>query len=152
MEGPTLRTTLLRTVTIVAALAALSACGESSAPAGPTYGAPPSATTSAPTPTESTTEPAPEPKPEPAGTVVKITISGTTVSPSGKRVQADFDEPVILQIKSDRAGELHVHSTPEQMVEFKAGSTKAKLVFEQPGVVDVEEHETGKVIIQLQVS
>lgn len=151
MEGLTLRTALLRTVTTVVALAVLSACGESATPAAPSSPATASvpATTSPSMPESETPT---EPQPEPTGTVVKITISGTTISPSGKRVQADFDEPVILQIKSDRAGELHVHSTPERVVEFKAGSTKAKLVFEQPGVVDVEEHETGKVIVQLQVS
>jgi hypothetical protein len=152
MEGPDVRTALLRTITIATALAALAACGESETPAAPASPAASSPATSSPSTPQSESPTEPEPEPEPVGTVVKINISGTTVSPSGKRIEAPLDQPVILQIKSDRAGELHVHSTPEQVVVFKAGTTQDELVFEQPGVVDVEEHETGKVLVQLQVS
>ncbi|WP_231252727.1 hypothetical protein [Nocardioides furvisabuli] len=52
----------------------------------------------------------------------------------------------MIEIQSDRAGELHVHSTPEQYVEFDAGRTSAQLVIETPGSVEVEEHDTSAVV------
>ena len=47
--------------------------------------------------------------------------------------------------------ELHVHQA-EQYVEFEAGTGTYELVISAPGVVDVEEHETGQVVVQLEVS
>jgi hypothetical protein len=58
----------------------------------------------------------------------------------------------MLHITADRAGELHVHSTPEQELEFDEGESHVELTFDHPGVVEVEDHESGKVILQLQVS
>ena len=56
-----------------------------------------------------------------------------------------------LEITSDRAGELHVHSKPEQFVEFEAGTSDAQAGHQRPGVVDIEEHESGHVVVQLEV-
>lgn len=155
-EGLTLRTRLLPLATTLAAVVAVAGCSGGTAPSQPTYGgAPatsPSASPASPSETESEPTPEPEPEPEPVGTVIDISIKGGSVSPSGQRIKADLDEPVILKIRSDRAGEFHVHSTPEQVVAFKKGATTAKLRFEQAGVIDVEEHESGKVLVQLQVS
>ena len=41
---------------------------------------------------------------------------------------------------------------PAVDVEFPAGQSERKLTIEQPGVVEVEEHDSGKVLLQLQVS
>lgn len=116
-------------------------------------------TTSAPAPSETATTPAAsdtatvvEPPTEPAGTVVTITIEGGEISPNGKRIEVERDEAVTLDITSDRAGELHVHGKPEQYVEFEAGTSTHELTISAPGVVDVEDHETGIVIVQLEVS
>lgn len=109
-----------------------------------------------PSPSATADEPTDEPSkaeaPEPEGTVVDITINGDNVEPSGARVEAELGEPVVLQITSDREGELHVHSTPEQEVAFGEGTTEAELTIEQPGVVEVEDHHSGLVIVQLEVS
>jgi hypothetical protein len=70
----------------------------------------------------------------------------------GERVTAALGEPVTLNIDADTAGELHVHSTPEQEIEFARGVSTKMLTIDQPGVVDVEDHELEKVIVQLQVS
>ena len=86
------------------------------------------------------------------GTVVAITIEGDTITPGGERLEVARDEVVTLEITSDRAGELHVHSKPEQYVEFEAGTSTHELVISAPGVVDVEEHESGHVVVQLEVS
>ena len=88
---------------------------------------------------------------EPTGVVVDITFQGDTVDPNGERIDAKVGEPVTLNIDADAPGELHIHSTPEQQVAFKAGTSTHKVTFDQPGVVDVESHELDKVVIQVEV-
>ena len=100
-----------------------------------------------PTPVEEPPSPTEQP-----GTVVAITIEGDEITPGGERLEVARDEVVTLEITSDRAGELHVHSKPEQYVEFEAGTSTHELVISAPGVVDVEEHESGHVVVQLEVS
>jgi glucose/arabinose dehydrogenase len=96
--------------------------------------------------------PSPKPKPEePAGPVLKIVIEGGDVSPNSERIELPRGEPLMLEFRSDRAGELHVHAKPEQFVEFPAGSSTRELVIDIPGLVTVEEHETGDVVAQLAV-
>ena len=89
---------------------------------------------------------------KPAGTTIDITITADSVKPNGDRVKAKLGEPITLNIKAAQAGELHVHSTPEQELEFPAGTSTKKLKITQPGVIDVEDHDLGRVIVQLQVS
>jgi uncharacterized protein YcfL len=106
----------------------------------------PSQTSSA-SPSESPTDAA-----EDDGRSVEIEIEGDRITPNGERLKLGIGETITLEIRSDRAGELHVHSTPEQMLEFDKGRTTVELTIDQPGIVDVEEHESGVVILQLQVS
>jgi hypothetical protein len=103
-------------------------------------------TSETPTPVES-----PTPTEDPA-TVVTITIAGDKITPGGDRVEIERGETVTLEITTDRAGELHVHSKPEQYVEFEAGTSTHELTIGAPGIVDVEEHETGHVVVQLEVT
>jgi hypothetical protein len=108
--------------------------------------------TSSPTSTtsdEPTTEPTDEPTDE--GQVIEITIEGDTVDPNGTKVDVEANEPVILDITSDAPGEIHIHSTPEQEIEYDAGRSSHTLTFDRPGVVEVESHTLEKVIVQLQV-
>jgi hypothetical protein len=126
-------------------------CGDESEPATDD----PSTPTSSPAtpseePTRTPSEKGEEPGPE--GPVVDIAVEGDSISPNGERVEGKVGEPITLDIRSDRAGELHVHSTPEQTVDFESGTTTAKLTIDQPGVVEVEEHESGFVVLQLQIS
>lgn len=150
-RSPALRTRATTVSLLLAAGLTLSACGgDADTAAEPT----PSPTTASVTPSETASEEpeSEEPEPEPEGTIVVVTIDGDRIEPNGASIEADLDEPVVLAITSDRAGELHVHSTPEQFVEFRKGSHEYELTFEQPGVVEVEDHDTGFVIAQLQVS
>jgi hypothetical protein len=145
------------TVLAAAALAVslsgtLSSCGDDGAE--PSADNTPTASSS-PTPSETeSSSPTPSETPSPTeetGTVVVISIEGDRISPAGDRLEVDRGEVVTLDMTSDRAGELHVHSKPEQYVEFEAGSSTHELVIDVPGVVDVEDHETGHVIVQLEV-
>lgn len=83
---------------------------------------------------------------------VSIQIAGDSVSPSGEGVEVKVGQPVVFNIQSDKAGELHVHSTPEKHIEFDEGVSTITLTFDQPGVVDVEDHALDKLIVQLEVS
>ena len=86
------------------------------------------------------------------GTTVTITIKDGKVTPNGDRVKAKVGEPVTLKIDADTSGEIHVHSTPEQEIEFEKGTTTKKLTIDKPGIVDVEDHALEQVIVQLEVS
>jgi hypothetical protein len=60
--------------------------------------------------------------------------------------------PVTLHIDADTAGEIHVHSTPEQEIEFPKGTSTRTLTISTPGIVDVEDHALEQVILQLEAS
>ena len=84
-------------------------------------------------------------------TSIHITIKDGKVTPNGDRVKATVDKPITLHIDADSAGEIHVHSTPEQEIEFSKGTSTKKLTIKQPGIVDVEDHALDQVIVQLEV-
>lgn len=86
------------------------------------------------------------------GTAVDITIKNGKVTPHGDRVKAKVGQPVTLHIDADTAGEIHVHSSPEQEIKFDKGTSTKKLTIDQPGIVDVEDHALEQVIVQLEVS
>lgn len=82
---------------------------------------------------------------------VDITFKGDTVTPEGTSVKVKAGEPLKLHITADKAGEIHVHSSPEQHIEYAAGTTDKSVTLDQPGVVDVESHTLDKLIVQVQV-
>lgn len=83
--------------------------------------------------------------------VVKITIEGGKVDPSGDRVDVGVDQPIDLEVTADEPGELHIHSEPEQQLEYGAGETTLKIAIGRPGVVAVESHELDQIVVQLEV-
>jgi hypothetical protein len=44
-----------------------------------------------------------------------------------------------------------VHSNPEQELAFRSGDNELRLTFDKPGQVDVEEHESGALILRVLV-
>lgn len=141
---PRLRRTLIA-LTATTALA-LAGCGDDEPEAGSTP--PPSESPSAqeskePERTKKTSPP--EPVEE---VVVDVTIAGSDVTPVAQSVELGVGETLLLEVNSDRAGELHVHSSPEQVVKFDAGASKLDLAFDKPGSVDIEEHESGALIVR----
>jgi uncharacterized lipoprotein YehR (DUF1307 family) len=82
---------------------------------------------------------------------VDITFKGDSVTPQGEKVKLKAGDPLKLHITADKAGEIHVHSSPEQHIEYGAGTTDKTLTIDQPGVIDVESHSLDKLILQLQV-
>src|SRR5205085_1734061 len=59
--------------------------------------------------------------------VIAIRITGESVEPSGERVDVKRNQQVVLQINAEKAGELHVHSSPEKHIEFPKGGSEITL-------------------------
>jgi hypothetical protein len=85
-------------------------------------------------------------------TTVKVDIEGESVHPNGELVELGVGEPLVIEVEADHAGELHVHSSPEQELPYDKGHTTLRLTIDKPGVVDVEDHEADTVVFQLEVS
>ena len=82
---------------------------------------------------------------------VSVTRDGGTFTPNGERVDLAVGQTLDLTITSDVAGEFHVHSTPEQEIEYDAGTSEHEITIDRPGVVEVESHEPASVVLQLEV-
>ncbi len=80
-----------------------------------------------------------------------VSINGKTITPTNKRIEVSKGKPLTITITSDRSGELHVHSSPEEEIPFDKGTTTKKLTFTTPGVIEVEEHISDTLIAQLEV-
>jgi hypothetical protein len=144
---------------VAAAALTLTGCAGSDEPTT-TEETPDASAAESPAASESPSDqPTDQPTEEPAadatddsGDAIEIEIEGNSIEPNGKRVEVSAGEPIMLEVESDRAAELHVHSSPEQVLEVKKGESTLSLTIERPGIVNVEEHETGKVVLQLEVS
>ena len=44
-----------------------------------------------------------------------------------------------------------MHATPEQYQEFDEGRSTVEMAFDKPGAVDVEEHESGALVLRVLV-
>jgi plastocyanin len=134
---PPLRRTLLALTTT--AVLALAGCGGSDEPSSPsTSGASSSGSTQGSS--KST-----------AAATVDVKIEGDEVTPVAQAVQIGVGETVRLNITSDRSGELHVHSSPEQELEFEPGTTQLDVTLDKPGSVDIEEHESDALLVRVLV-
>lgn len=81
---------------------------------------------------------------------IEITIADGGISPNGVRLEVPVGEPVTLVITADVAGSLHVHSTPEQEIDYSVGTTEHEVRIDRPGVVEVESHDPTLVVLQLE--
>lgn len=110
----------------------------------------PSATAGSTSPRDRASEP-PASESADVPLVVTITVQGETLTPQAKQLELQVGDPLTLNIASDRAGELHVHSAPEQTLSFPPGKSTLRLTIDRPGQVDVEEHESGELLLRLLV-
>jgi hypothetical protein len=139
----------------LAATLTLTGCGDDAEPeAGESTSPAPSETTSETTSESSSPDESPSASPSPieeAGQRVAVTIKGDDVEPLAQQVEVGVGEKLVLEVTSDRAGELHVHSNPEQEPAFESGSSRVVLTFDKPGQVDVEEHASHSLILRVLV-
>ena len=82
---------------------------------------------------------------------IDVTREGDTFTPNGERVDLEVGQTLVLTITADVAGEMHVHSTPEQEVSYDAGTSEHEITIDRPGVVEVESHDPDTVVLQLEV-
>jgi hypothetical protein len=130
-----MRRTLASLAVVLCALTLTTSCGGDEGNGG-----------NADTASDSATPQAGEPK------VIPVTIEGDNVTPNGERIEIDAGQDVELDVTADAPGEIHVHSTPEQELEYEEGKSTLTITgLEQPGTVDVEVHDLEKVIVQLEV-
>lgn len=130
-----------------AATIALTGCGGTSDEGGANTTAaqssPPAASVS-PTATSDAVQPAP--------LVIDIKIEGGEVTPTNVTHEAAVGQPIELRVDSDRADELHVHSTPEHTFDVGVGPGQTyRFTVDMPGRVDVELHELHKTVATIQV-
>ena len=86
-----------------------------------------------------------------AAATLDIRVSGDEVTPVAEQIDLEAGDSLLVRVRSDRAGELHVHSDPEQYVEFGSGSGEHELTLENPGSVDIEEHDSGALVARVLV-
>ena len=53
------------------------------------------------------------------------------MDPNGEQKKVKAGKPIILHIVADKPGELHVHSSPEQEIEYDAGTSDKELTIDQ---------------------
>lgn len=88
----------------------------------------------------------------PGGTVIDISITRSSVTPTGGTASVGIGKPVTFRISATVAGQIHVHSSPEQHIVFPVGTSKVTLTFNVPGTIEVEDHALNRQIVQIQVS
>jgi hypothetical protein len=82
---------------------------------------------------------------------IAVTVKGDQVTPSAEPITIAVGQKVELDVTADRAGELHVHSSPEHQFEFKPGRSTFSFTLDQPGSVVVEEHVSGALVLKILV-
>lgn len=125
----------------------VAGCGTEPEPAG-APGAPP-APPSAPAPAApaAPTDPA-----APAGQRVELAYAGGEVAGGVQRVSVPLGSTVTLTVTGDAPDEVHVHGYDEYL--DVAPGTEGTVTFQAdiPGVFEVELHDSGLLLAQLQVS
>lgn len=96
-------------------------------------------------------------EPEPVVTpddaqVVSITVTGGEVSGDTGRVEVPVGTTVRLSITSDVADQVHVHGLDLTQAVSPGQATQLEFVADQPGIFEVELHDSRQVLTRLQVS
>ena len=90
------------------------------------------------------------PSASPAATVA-VQVRGAEVTPLAQQVDLPVGETLLVTVDADRAGELHVHADPEQLLDFPRGTTEFEITLATPGSVDIEEHEADALVARVLV-
>jgi hypothetical protein len=87
----------------------------------------------------------------PAGRRIEVTVAAGEVSGDTGRIPVPAGEQVTLVVTGDVADEIHLHGY--DLTATLSPGTPAELVFDAtvPGVFEVELHESGTVLLTLQV-
>ena len=81
-----------------------------------------------------------------------VSIAGGEVKPTNEQLQAEVNQPIVINVTSDAEDELHVHSSPEHTFQIKPGAPQTfQFSVNVPGRVDVELHDAGTTIATIAV-
>ena len=86
-----------------------------------------------------------------AGQTLEVRVTGDDVAPVASQVDLSVGDQLTIEVTSDRAGELHVHSDPERSFDFGSGTRTFRLTLDTPGSVDVEEHVADVLVARVLV-
>lgn len=92
-------------------------------------------------------------RPDPAKEPVTVTVAVTdgTVTPKPSRVKIPLGSTVELQVTSDVDDELHVHGFEAEKPLEAGVTTTVELQATEPGLYEVETHESDLELLQLEV-
>ena len=81
---------------------------------------------------------------------IAITFEGDDVTPNGSDIDVKVGQRLEFDVTADKPGEIHVHSSPEQEFEYKAGTETLTVdPIKAPGRVTVESHTLEKTLFIL---
>lgn len=85
--------------------------------------------------------------------VIDITIADGKVRPNGRKIDVPLGYTVVLNVTSDIDDEIHAHlGSDDFTLDVRAGRPeRGRFVADSTGSFDVESHETGKIIVILNV-
>ncbi len=108
--------------------------------------------TTSPEATAEATESAAPAAPAFDGTLVKVDINGSKVAPRPSTHKVTKGDKVRIEVTSDKADELHVHGY-EKTADLKPGQTAVvEFTADQSGRFEVETHDSGLLLFNLEVS
>ncbi|HEU4675316.1 MAG TPA: cupredoxin domain-containing protein [Motilibacteraceae bacterium] len=84
-------------------------------------------------------------------TAIAVSIAGGKVSPAPDRIQVKAGSTVKLTVTSDVADEVHVHGIDKEFELSPGQPGSITFTVTDPGVYEVETHESGKTLFQLVV-
>ena len=83
---------------------------------------------------------------------IDVMIQGGNVTPTNDQLQAKLHEPIVVNVNSDVADELHVHSTPDHTFKVEAKPAQTfQFTVDVPGKVDIELHNLNRTIATVEV-
>lgn len=142
-------------ISIIVALLAttLVACGGGGGDAAQPPATDGPGTAPAASPSDPASQPAATPPDSPATDVVNIAIAITDgkVSPAGQRVDVPRGAAVSLEITTDAADEVHVHGHDITAAIQPGQPTRVEFVADEPGLFEVETHDSHLLLVQLAV-
>lgn len=82
--------------------------------------------------------------------VIDIVVKDGKVTPNGATIKVPVGKPVQLRVTADSSGELHIHTSPAQSLDYTPGTHAVTVTIPRPGVVETELEETGTLVANLQ--
>ncbi len=84
--------------------------------------------------------------------MITVTISAGVVTPTNADAEAAVGQPIVLDVSSDAADSIHVHSVPEHVFDVQPRpGQRFEFTVGVPGRVDVELHDLNRTVVTIAV-